>query len=127
MAPEGEMNQMNGMPGDGMVHPSGMVPVQDGMNEWITPLTATAVACPPPVMGGSQPYGGDVNSMNGHQMQGYNVPPGQNGMPIYGTSNSTQPRLGSDVFSWWPKPLLRRRPSPRAAFASLLLAPEFLR
>ena len=32
---EGDMNHLNGlnnMPGDGMVHPFGMVPVQDGMN-----------------------------------------------------------------------------------------------
>ncbi|KAM3563487.1 hypothetical protein MY1884_000694 [Beauveria asiatica] len=105
--PDGDMNQMNGMPGDGMVHPFGMVPVQDGMNgmpgdqhqqqhqlsrsssmgRMDNPANGDRRGMAPPVMGGSQPYGGDVNPMNGQNMHGYNVPPGQSGMPMYGASN----------------------------------------
>ncbi|KAK3190423.1 hypothetical protein K4F52_003444 [Lecanicillium sp. MT-2017a] len=104
MGPEGDMNQMNGMPGDGMVHPFGMVPVQDGMNGLPGDQNHLSRSSSmgrmdnqngdrrnmAPVMGGQQPYGGDVGSMNGQQMHGYNVPPGQNGMSMYGNSASGQ-------------------------------------
>lgn len=97
--PDDQMGQMNNMPTDGMVHPFGMVPVQDGMNgmpdqhqlsrsssmgRMDNPANNDRRGMAPPVMGGNQPYGGDVNSMNGQPMHGYNVPPGQNGMPMYG-------------------------------------------
>jgi hypothetical protein len=48
---------------------------------------------PGPVMGGQQPYGGDPNTMGGQQMQGYSMPPGQNGMPMYGGSNPNQQQV----------------------------------
>jgi hypothetical protein len=51
---------------------------------------------PGPVMGGSQPYGSEVpGSMNSQQMPNYNMPPGQNGMPMYGGSNPN-PQSGLD-------------------------------
>ncbi|KAJ6789271.1 hypothetical protein PWT90_10920 [Aphanocladium album] len=69
--PEGDMNHMNGMPSDGMVHPFGMVPVQDGMNgmpgdqkQLSRSSSMGRRGMVPPVMGGSQPYGGNVDSMN---------------------------------------------------------------
>jgi hypothetical protein len=112
MGNEGDLNQLNGlnsMPQDGMVHPFGMVPVSDGMNNMpndqnqlsrsnsVSRLDngngADRRSMGGPVMGGShQPYGGnDVSgSMNNQPMPSYNMPPGQNGMPMYGGSNSNQ-------------------------------------
>lgn len=101
--PEGDMNHMNGMPGDGMVHPFGMVSVQDqnNMGRMDNPANGDRRGMAPPVMGGSQPYGGDVNSMNGQQMHGYSVPPGQSGMPMYGASNPT-PQSSLDWAQMFP-------------------------
>ena len=109
---EGDMNHMNGMgnmPADGMVQPFGMVPVQDGMNSMAGDQNHLSRSSSmgrlengnnqdrrtmpgnPSVMGHSQPYGGDVQgSMNSQHMPGYNMPPGQNGMPMYGGSSANQ-------------------------------------
>lgn len=111
MGNEGEMNHLNGlnnMPGEGMVHPFGMVPVQDGMNNMPGDQNHLSRSnsmgrmdngnngdrrnmAGGPVMGNSQPYGGEVhNSMNNQQMPSYSMPPAQNGMPMYGGSNGNQ-------------------------------------
>lgn len=110
LGPEGDLNHLNGlsnMGGDGIVHPFGMVPVQDGMNNIAGDQTQLSRSSSMgrldngantdrrnmngPVMGASQPYGGEVpNSMNNQQMPTYSMPPGQNGMPMYGGSNGNQ-------------------------------------
>ncbi|KAG5996047.1 hypothetical protein E4U43_002926 [Claviceps pusilla] len=102
---EGDMQHLNGLnnlSADGMVHPFGMVPVSDGMNNMAgdhqNHLSRSSshgghqdrnnMA---PSMGAPQPYGANVsNSMNNPQMSNYNLPPGQNGMPMYGGSNGNQ-------------------------------------
>ncbi|KAH7328172.1 fungal-specific transcription factor domain-containing protein [Stachybotrys elegans] len=107
---EGDLNHLNGlsnMPGDGMVHPFGMVPVSDGMNNMPGDQNQLSRSgsmnridnggnpdrrgMGGPVMGGSQPYGGDVPSMGNQQMPNYSMPPGQNGMSMYPGSNPNQP------------------------------------
>lgn len=107
-ANEGDMNHVNGMsnmpPSDGMVHhPFGMVPVSDGMNNMPNDQaqlsrsssmgngnTPDRRSMPGPGMGNPQPYPSDVsNSMTSQQMP-YSMPPGQNGMPMYGGSNTNQ-------------------------------------
>lgn len=107
---EGELNHLNGlgnMPGDGMVHPFGMVQVQDGINNMGGDQSQLSRSSSMgrldnggnadrrnmagPVMGASQPYGSDVSSsMSNQQMPTYSMPPGQNGMPMYGGSNGNQ-------------------------------------
>ncbi|KHN98158.1 C2H2 transcription factor [Metarhizium album ARSEF 1941] len=99
---EGDLNHINGlnnMPADGMVHPFGMVPVSDGMNNMAgdqSHLSRSSSANQDrnnmaPSMGAPQPYGANVsNSMNNQQMPSYSMPPGQNGMPMYGGSNGNQ-------------------------------------
>ncbi|KAG5982646.1 hypothetical protein E4U55_001626 [Claviceps digitariae] len=102
---EGDMQHLNGLnnlSADGMVHPFGMVPVSDGMNNMAgdhqNHLSRSSshgghqdrnnMA---PSMGAPQPYGANVsNSMNNQQMSSYSLPPGQNGMPMYGGSNGNQ-------------------------------------
>ena len=112
MEGQGDLNQLNGLnnmpPQDGMGHPFGMVPVQDGMNNMNSdqnhlsrsssigrldnPNGSDRRGMGGPVMGTSQPYhGSDVSSsMSNQPMPSYNMPPGQNGMPMYGGSNSNQ-------------------------------------
>ncbi|KEY71453.1 hypothetical protein S7711_03520 [Stachybotrys chartarum IBT 7711] len=108
---DGDLNHLNGLsnlPSDGMVHPFGMVPVSDGMNNMsgdqnhlsrsnsMNRMDNGAGApdrrgMPGPVMGGNQSYGGDVgNPMGAQQMPSYSMPQGQNGMPMYGGSNPNQ-------------------------------------
>ncbi|KAG6036040.1 hypothetical protein E4U41_005827 [Claviceps citrina] len=102
---EGDMQNLNGlnnMSADGMVHPFGMVPVSDGMNNMAgdhqNHLSRSSshgghqdrnnMA---PSMGAPQPYGANVsNSMNNPQMSSYSLPPSQNGMPMYGGTNGNQ-------------------------------------
>ncbi|RDA82391.1 hypothetical protein CP532_2664 [Ophiocordyceps camponoti-leonardi (nom. inval.)] len=117
---EGEMNHLNGMnnmpPDGGIVHPFGMVPVQDGMNNVNDQNQLSRSGSMnrvenganqdgrqqmPPAMGNSQPYGGDVsNQMNNQQMQGYNMPQGQN-MPMYANQGQNQ-QPGLDWTSMFP-------------------------
>jgi len=105
---EGDLNHLNGLTniqGDNMVHPFGMVPVQDGMNNMAGDQNHLSRSSSigrldngnnadrrqMPVMGASQPYGTDVSSsMQQQQLPGYSMPPGQNGMPMYGNSNQNQ-------------------------------------
>lgn len=121
---EGDLNHMNGMnnmPGDGMVQPFGMVPVQDGMNNMAggdqshlsrsssmgrlengNAADRTNMPGNPPVMGASQPYGGDGRGTMNHQhMPNYNMPSGQNGMPMYSSSNANQ-QSGLDWAQMFP-------------------------
>ncbi|KAF7559663.1 hypothetical protein G7046_g4497 [Stylonectria norvegica] len=105
LAHDGDLNHLNGLsnlPGDNMVHPFGMVPVQDGMNNMAQDQSQLSRSSSigrldngngpdrrnmaGPVMGNGQPYGADVNQ----QMPQYSMPPGQNGMPMYGGSNQNQ-------------------------------------
>ncbi|TIC99293.1 Respiration factor 2 [Colletotrichum higginsianum] len=93
---DGGLNHLNGlgnMPADGMVQPFGMMPVQDGMSNLANDQRSVMDASG---RGGNfeQAYNGNVPSsmtpnMN-QQMQNYNMPPGQNGMSMYGGSNSNQ-------------------------------------
>lgn len=102
---EGDLNQLNGlnnMPQDNMGHPFGMVPVQDGMNNMANGQDQLSRSSSisrldngngpdrrnMAPMGASQPYGGQ--EMPGQQMPAYSMPPSQNGMPMYGGSNSNQ-------------------------------------
>ncbi|KAK2591788.1 hypothetical protein QQS21_010519 [Conoideocrella luteorostrata] len=101
---DGDMQHLNGlnnMPGDGMVHPFGMVPVNEGMNNMASDQHHLSRSSShgghqdrnnmAPSMGAPQPYGANVsNSMNNQQMPSYSMPPGQNGMPMYGGSNGNQ-------------------------------------
>lgn len=104
-----DLNHLNGlgnMGGNNIVHPFGIVAVQDGMNNMtgdqsqlsrsssmgrIDDGNADRRNMNGPVMGGSQQYGGDVSSsMANQQMPTYSMPPGQNGIPMYGGSNPNQ-------------------------------------
>lgn len=102
------MNHLNGMGnmgGNNIVHPFGIVPVQDGMNGMGGDQSQLSRSSSMgrldndadrrnmngPVMGASQQYAGDVSSsMNNQQMPNYSMPPGQNGIPMYGGSNPNQ-------------------------------------
>ncbi|KAK2021915.1 hypothetical protein LX32DRAFT_711475 [Colletotrichum zoysiae] len=117
---DGGLNHLNGlgnMPADGMVQPFGMMPVQDGMsnlandqsqlsrsssltrldngsNQDRRDLTGSVMDASGRGGNFDQAYNGNVPSsmtpnMN-QQMQNYNMPPGQNGMSMYGGSNSNQ-------------------------------------
>ncbi|EXK32213.1 hypothetical protein FOXG_19826 [Fusarium oxysporum f. sp. lycopersici 4287] len=109
LAHEGDLNHLNGLsnlPADNMVHPFGMVPVSDGMNNMAQDQSQLSRSSSlgrldngnnadrrnmnGQVMGASQPYGADPN-MNQQQMTGYSMPPAQNGLPMYGGSNTNPP------------------------------------
>lgn len=111
LAHESDLNHLNGlnnMPENNMVHPFGMVPVQDGMNNMAGDQNQLSRSSSigrldngnngdrrnmAPVMGNQQqqPYGTDVSSgMPNQQMPGYSMPQGQNGMPMYGGSQTNQ-------------------------------------
>ncbi|KAG6984237.1 Zinc finger protein 423 [Fusarium oxysporum f. sp. conglutinans] len=109
LAHEGDLNHLNGLsnlPADNMVHPFGMVPVSDGMNNMAQDQSQLSRSSSlgrldngnnadrrnmnGQVMGPSQPYGADPN-MNQQQMTGYSMPPAQNGLPMYGGSNTNPP------------------------------------
>ncbi|OTB00090.1 hypothetical protein M426DRAFT_66584 [Hypoxylon sp. CI-4A] len=102
---EGDMSHMNGMtnmPGDNVVHPFGMVQIQDGMGNMandqnqlsrsssISRMEDNANRDRRSMTGG---YNGDVsNPMSSNinpQLANY-MPPSQNGMPMYGASGSNQ-------------------------------------
>lgn len=114
LGPEGDLSQLNGLsnlPQDGMTHPFGMVPVSDGMNHMANDQNQLSRSSSmgrldntngsdrrsmtgQVPMGASQPYGG--NEVPGQQMPNYPMPSGQNGMPMYGGSNSNQQSGGLD-------------------------------
>ncbi|KAI2624371.1 fungal-specific transcription factor domain-containing protein [Hypoxylon sp. NC1633] len=105
-ASEGDMGHMNGMAnmsGDN-VHPFGMVQIQDGMGNMANDQNQLSRSSSMSRMddngnrdrrsmtGG---YNGDVSSsMSSNinpQLANFNMPPSQNGMPMYGASGSAQP------------------------------------
>jgi hypothetical protein len=109
LANEGDLNHLNGLSNlsnDSMVHPFGMVPVADGVNNLNGDQTQLSRSSSMgrmdngasadrrnmngSVMGGSQqPYPTDPISQQ--HMPNYSMPPGQNGMPMYGAPNGNQP------------------------------------
>ncbi|GKT85255.1 hypothetical protein Ct61P_03105 [Colletotrichum tofieldiae] len=128
---DGGLNHLNGlgnMPGDGMVQPFGMMPVQDGMsnlandqsqlsrsssltrldngsNQDRRDLTGSVMDASGRGGNFEQAYNGNVPSsmtpnMN-QQMQNYNMPPGQNGMSM---SSWPQNHPESLFFSTWGVP-----------------------
>ncbi|KAI0909317.1 fungal-specific transcription factor domain-containing protein [Ustulina deusta] len=105
-ANEGDLSHMNGMAsmsGDGVVHPFGMVQIQDGMGNMANDQNQLSRSSSMSRMddaanrdrrnmpGG---YNGEVpNSMASNinpQLANFNMPPNQNGMPMYGASGSNQ-------------------------------------
>lgn len=105
-ANEGDLSHMNGMasmPGDGVVHPFGMVQIQDGMGNMANDQNQLSRSSSMSRMddaanrdrrnmpGG---YNGEVsNSMSSNinpQLANFNMPPTQNGLPMYGASGSNQ-------------------------------------
>ncbi|KAI1180743.1 hypothetical protein F4777DRAFT_597521 [Nemania sp. FL0916] len=118
-ANEGDLGHMNGMasmPGDGVVHPFGMVQLQDGMPNMANDQNQLSRSSSMSRMddaanrdrrnmpGG---YNGEVpNSMSSNinpQLASFNMPPGQNGMPMYGASGST-PQSGLDWAQMFSQP-----------------------
>ncbi|KAI4603185.1 hypothetical protein KJ359_005977 [Pestalotiopsis sp. 9143b] len=115
-AAEGELNQMNGMnnmQGDGVVHPFGMVPMADGMtnlsNEQSQLSRSSSISRMDDnrdrrsMTGGGSVYGGgDVqNSMASNinpQLANYSMPQGQNGMQMFAGSNQNQQNLDWSMF-----------------------------
>ena len=120
MGAEGEVGHMNGMgnipAADGMVHPFGLIPAQDGMNNIANDQsqlsrsssinrldeTRDRRSMTASVMGGATTRGGsfDQNYNGGDvatnmsaninpQLANYSMPQVQNGMPVYGGSGST--------------------------------------
>lgn len=128
---DGDLNHMNGMnnvPGDGMVHPFGLIPAPDGINNMSNDQAQLSRSSSMnrledannqdrrsvagSVMGAStrggsfdQTYNGNVSaSMAANinpQLANYNMPPNQNGMPMFGGQNSNQQFSGdwSQMFS----------------------------
>ncbi|KAH9908696.1 hypothetical protein F4778DRAFT_768512 [Xylariomycetidae sp. FL2044] len=99
----GHMNGMNSMPGDG-VHPFGMVQIQDGIGNMANDQNQLSRSSSMSRMDDSANrdrrsmtggYSGDVtNSMASNinpQLANFNLPPNQNGMPMYGAQGSNQP------------------------------------
>ncbi|KAF2997276.1 hypothetical protein E8E14_004880 [Neopestalotiopsis sp. 37M] len=115
-AAEGELNQMNGinnMQGDGVVHPFGMVPMADGLTNMSNEQSQLSRSSSISRMddnrdrrsmtgGGSVYGGGDVqNSMASNinpQLANYSMPQSQNGMQMFAGSNSNQQNLDWSMF-----------------------------
>ncbi|KAI0971379.1 hypothetical protein F4678DRAFT_472402 [Xylaria arbuscula] len=105
-ANEGDLSHMNGMasmPGDGVVHPFGMVQIQDGMGNMANDQNQLSRSSSMSRMDDAANrdrrtmpagYNGEVpNSMASNinpQLANFNLPPNQNGMPMYGASGSNQ-------------------------------------
>ncbi|PMB65144.1 Zinc finger and BTB domain-containing protein 8A [Beauveria bassiana] len=93
----------------GSSHLSHPVPVQDGMNgmpsDQRQPSRSSSMGrVDSPANGdrrGSQSNRGVVNSTNGQNMHGYDVPPGQRGMPMYGAENKA-PQSSLDCAQMFP-------------------------
>ncbi|KAI5868657.1 fungal-specific transcription factor domain-containing protein [Durotheca rogersii] len=117
-ANEGDMGHMNGManmPGDNVVHPFGMVQIQDGMGNMANDQNQLSRSSSMSRMddGGNRDrrsmtggYNGDVsNSMSSNinpQLANFNMPTSQNGMPMYGASGSNQ-QSGLDWSQMFPQ------------------------
>ncbi|KAI1160145.1 hypothetical protein F5B18DRAFT_676330 [Nemania serpens] len=105
-ANEGDMGHMNGMtnmPGDGVVHPFGMVQIQDGLPNMANDQNQLSRSSSMSRMDDASNrdrrnmpggYNGEVsNSMSSNinpQLANFNLPPNQNGIPMYGASGSNQ-------------------------------------
>ncbi|KAL7627435.1 hypothetical protein AAE478_001628 [Parahypoxylon ruwenzoriense] len=117
-ANEGDMGHMNGMtnmPGDNVVHPFGMVQIQDGMGNMANDQNQLSRSSSMSRMDDNSNrdrrsmtggYNGDVsNSMSSNinpQLANFNMPPNQNGMPMYGASGSNQ-QSGLDWSQMFPQ------------------------
>lgn len=126
---EADLNQLNGlnsMAQDGMSHPFGMVPVQDGMNNMSHDQNQMSRSSSigrldngngpdrramAPNMSAPQPYGD--NGVSGQHMPSYSMPPGQNGMPMYGGQQSNQ-QSGLD----WSQMFQQGAHNPQNTFSS---------
>lgn len=115
-AAEGELNQMNGinnMQGDNVVHPFGMVPMADGMpnlnNDQSQLSRSSSISRMDDnrdrrsMTGGGSVYGsGDVQSSMASninpQLANYSMPQSQNGMQMFAGSNSNQQNLDWSMF-----------------------------
>lgn len=100
--PEGDMNHMNGMnnmPGEGVVHPFGMVQISESMGNMANDQNQLSRSSSMSHDNNSRDrrnmtggYSGDVpSSMSSSinpQLSNFNMPPNQNGMPMYGASGS---------------------------------------
>ncbi|KAI1379407.1 hypothetical protein F4677DRAFT_453036 [Hypoxylon crocopeplum] len=118
-ANEGDMGHMNGMtnmPGDNVVHPFGMVQIQDGMGNMANDQNQLSRSSSMSRMDDNSNrdrrsmtggYNGDVsNSMSSNinpQLANFNMPPNQNGMPMYGASGSTQQSASLDWAQMFPQ------------------------
>ncbi|KAI1775253.1 hypothetical protein F4818DRAFT_448519 [Hypoxylon cercidicola] len=118
-ANEGDMGHMNGManmPGDNVVHPFGMVQIQDGMGNMANDQNQLSRSSSMSRMDDNSNrdrrsmtggYNGDVsNSMSSNinpQLANFNMPPNQNGMPMYGASGSNQQSAGLDWSQMFPQ------------------------
>ncbi|KAI0020567.1 hypothetical protein F4780DRAFT_770674 [Xylariomycetidae sp. FL0641] len=118
-ANEGDMAHMNGMgnmPGEGVVHPFGMVQIQDGMGNMANDQNQLSRSSSMSRMEDpanrdrrsmTAGYNGEVpNSMSSNinpQLANFNMPPNQNGMPMYGASGSNQ-QSGLDWSQMFPQP-----------------------
>ncbi|KAI1823109.1 hypothetical protein F4861DRAFT_531806 [Xylaria intraflava] len=100
----GHINGMTSMPSDGVVHPFGMVQIQDGMGNMANDQNQLSRSSSMSRMDDAANrdrrnmptgYNGEVsNSMSSNinpQLANFNMPPNQNGgLPIYGASGSNQ-------------------------------------
>ncbi|KAI1852526.1 hypothetical protein JX265_012985 [Neoarthrinium moseri] len=120
-AADGELNQINGMnsmqgngmQGDNVVHPFGMVPMSDGMPNMSNDQSQLSRSSSISRMddnnrdrrsmtGGGSVYGNDVQSSMASninpQLANYNMPQSQNGMQMFAGSNSNQQNLDWSMF-----------------------------
>jgi hypothetical protein len=97
------MNGMTSMSGDGVIQPFGMVQIQDGMGNMANDQNQLSRSSSMNRMDDAAnrdrrnmpgAYNGEVsNSMSSNinpQLANFNMPPNQNGMPMYGASGSNQ-------------------------------------
>ncbi|ORY63149.1 fungal-specific transcription factor domain-containing protein [Pseudomassariella vexata] len=114
---EGEMAQMNGMnnmQGDNVVHPFGMVQMNDGMQNMANDQNQLSRSSSMSRMedannrdrrsmtGGNSVYNGDMQSTMASninpQLANYSMSQNQNGMPMFGGSNPGQQDLNWNMF-----------------------------
>ncbi|KAJ3552787.1 hypothetical protein NPX13_g11034 [Xylaria arbuscula] len=132
-ANEGDLSHMNGMasmPGDQVVHPFGMVQIQDGMGNMANDQNQLSRSSSMSRMddaanrdrrnmpGG---YSAEVpNSMASNinpQLANFNIPPNQNGIPMYGASGSSQ-QSGLDWSQMFQQPGAQQTHTYNTSFPS---------
>ncbi|KAI1437196.1 hypothetical protein GGR50DRAFT_119451 [Xylaria sp. CBS 124048] len=133
-ANEGDLGHINGManmPGDGVVHPFGMVQIQDGMGNMANDQSQISRSSSMSRMDDAANrdrrnmpagYNGEVsNSMSSNinpQLANFNLPPNQNGgLPIYGASGSNQ-QSGLDWSQMFQQPGAQPTHTYNATFPS---------